>query len=440
MANFNRCVELAEGWFERHLIETSSGCAGWGWVPDVPPNPQNTAEVVCALTRIGRPVPDQEAVIAMMRRQIVAHASQGEWVFRSVLDYAWRLRGLRCVVPGPEDSDIVSCAKELVAVQANSPGGGWPLTNVDDADSITATCLALHALLGLESSEVDVKSSVTTGLRMLIDAVLDDDPRVEPLYASAQIVQILALPDVASISGPRGERALEQTMGVVSTHLERGPAGIEEEEFTREGVTDVWRHMSLYLSLSAMAEADPDSVFEPPFRRALIEMLDLQEDDDPGNINYGGFRTARDGFVTSFATTQALHALAAVNATLAEHVNPGLAFDMLCQSEGNHHSDPQKVVTITGRSVVMNSWAGAVVLLIGSLATLTIAALAIGFEGRLGVAGSRLLLVWSLLFVAGGAFAFALLRWPAISKRAVALGVSTAFLSAVLPIVIFVFE
>lgn len=440
MSDFDRCVALAEGWFKRHLIETSSGCAGWGWVPDIPPNPQNTAEVVCALTRVGRPVPDQDAVTAMMRQQVVAHASQGDWVFRSVLDYAWRLRGLRCVVPGHEDDHIVFCAEKLVAAQKDSPGGGWPLTNEDDADSVTATCLALHALLGLESPDVDVKSSVAMGLRMLIDAVLDDDPRVEPLYASAQIVQILALPEIASMSGPRGERALEQTVGVVSSHLERGAAGIEEEEFTREGVTDVWRHMSLYLSLSAMAEADPKSVFGPPFRRALIEMLELQEDDDPGNVNYGGFRTAKDGFVTSFATTQALHALAAVNATLGEQVNPGLAFDLLCQSKGDHHSDPQKVVTLAGRSVVMNSWAGALLLLVGSLATLTVASLAIGFEERLGLAGSRLLLVWSLLFVAGGAFAFALVRWPAISKRAVALGISTAFLSAVLPIVIFVFE
>jgi hypothetical protein len=437
MSDFDTRAHMVAGWFERHLIESRSGGAGWGWVPEVPPNPQNTAEVVCALTRTGRPVPNGDAVIEMMRREVVTHAAQGSWVFRSPVDLAWRLRGLRCMIDDHDDIDIALSAANLVAAQ--NPSGGWPLTSDDETDSVTATCLALHAISGLQSADLDIEQSVGNGVRTLIDAVLADDPRTEPLHASSQIVQILALPGVAPFSGPRIERAREQTLACVSAHLERGSADIEEEVFVREGVTDLWRHMTLYMALAAQAEGAPERIVEPFFRGSLIKMLSLQEC-DADNVNFGGFRTSKNGFVTSFATTQAVHALAAVDTKLREKVNPGLAFELLCSADGAHHSDPQKVVTIGKRTVMMNSWAGALILLIGALAGLTVAAFAIGFQDPLGNAGSRLLLIWSLLFLAGGAFSFALVRWPDLPRSRIALGLFTAFSAILLPIVFFVLE
>jgi hypothetical protein len=436
MSEFERRVDMAAEWFERHIADDPGGGAGWGWVPDVPPNPQNTAEVVCALTDVGRPVPRRDDVMALIRREVVSHASHGDWAFRSLIDVTWRLRGLRCIVDMHEDPDIVACARTLV--EAQSSDGGWRLAGGVGAESITATCMAVLALLGLETP-VDTTPSVQAGLEMLVSAVLDDDPRAEPVYASAQIVQVLARPEVSAAGGPRAARAREIALKRVTSHLEQGETGIEEEVFSREGVSDIWRHMTLHLSLSAQAEAVPDLVFEPPFRRALIELLDLQEC-GADNVNFGGFRTSREGFVTSYATTQALHALASVYSKLRDQVNPGLAFDMLCQSTGTHHSDPQNIITVTRRTVVMNSWGGALMLVVAMLGAITIGALTIGLKDHIGGIGSRLLLTWSALFLAGGVFVFASVRWPEVSNARIAFMVFTAFTAIFLPIIFFVFE
>jgi hypothetical protein len=437
MSEFERRVEMAASWFERNLIDDPEGGAGWGWVPDVPPNPQNTAEVICALTDVGRPIPNKDAAVALVRREIVTHATRGDWAFRSLIDVAWRLRGLRCVVPDERaDADIEACAKTLVEAQ-DSGTGGWRLAAGSDSESITATCMAIIALLDLDSA-VETEKAVGDGLGMLVRLVLEGDPRAEPLYASSQIVQVLARPEIASLAGPRAARAVKITLDRVMAHLQRGETGIEEEVFARGAVIDIWRHMTLHQALVAQAQAAPDSVFEPAFRRGLIELLDLQEC-GADNVNYGGFRTSKEGFVTSYATTQALHTLASVNARLGGQVNPGLAFDLLCRSDGTHHSDPQNVVTIGRKTVIMNSWAGLLFLLVGLIAALTIAGLTIGLKNDLASIESRLLLTGSALLLGASAFIFATVRWPSVSNTKIAIVVFSAFTAIFLPIVFFVF-
>jgi hypothetical protein len=437
MSDFAHRVDMASGWFGRHIIDGSPGLAGWGWVPDVPPNPQNTAEVVCALTHIDRPIPRRAEALALIRCEVVDHASRGDWAFRSLIDVAWRLRALRCLVKDDEDPDIVACAVALVAAQ-ESTTGGWRLAGSGGPVSVTATCGAVLALMGLGKT-VDTETAVRRGLTMLIGSIIQDDPRAEPLYATAQIVDVLARPEIALLGGPRTERAREKALEKVLATLARNRAGIEEEVFTRGAVTDIWRHMTLYLSLIAIAEAAPDRVFEPVFRHALIDMLELQED-GRDNINLGGFRTSEEGYVTSYATTQALHVLASIKRTLTERVNPALTFDLLCRSAGTHHSDPQDVVRVGRTTVTMNSGAGAIMLAVGLIAAVTSGGLTIGFAGRLGHVASRLLLIWSAAFLATGTFAFAAVRFPRIPNSRIALAVFTAFSAIFLPIIFFVFS
>lgn len=436
MSEFKRRVDMAADWFERNVIRDPDGGAGWGWVPDVPPNPQNTAEVICALTHVDRSIPYRADAERLIRREVVSHASHGDWAFRSLIDVTWRLRGLRCLVDGADDPDIVACAETLVGAQ-DPATGGWRLAAGAEAESITATCMALTSLLDLDSP-VETDSAVSAGLKLLVDLVLDEDPRVDPLYANAQVVQILARPGIPDSDGPRVKRARDIALGRVVTELQAGRAGIQEEVFTRGTVSDIWRHMTLHLALSAQAEAAPDLVFEPAFRRGLIELLGLQECRE-GNVNYGGFRTSKEGFVTSYATTQALHTLALVNAKLGEQVNPGLAFDLLCRSTGTHHSDPQDVITVTRRTVVMNSWAGALMLLIACLGGLATGALTVAANDQVGDVGGRLLLTGSAILIGSGAFAFATVRWPEVSQARIALAVFTGFSAIFLPIIFFVF-
>lgn len=437
MSEFEHRVDMGARWFERHVIEDPAGGAGWGWVPDVPPNPQNTAEVVCALTHVDRPIPRREEALELMRREIVAHSSRGDWAFRSLIDVAWRLRGLRCVVEDHGDADLIGCARAMLEAQ-DASSGGWRMAGGTGQVSITATSLALSGLSGFEG-EIETEPAVERGLEMLTDAVLQDDPRAEPLYASAQIARVLARPAVQSFDGPRVERAREKALDRVAAGLlgDDRP-GIQEEIFSRGAVIDIWRHTTLYLCLTAIAEAAPDRIFEPSFRRALIEMLDLQEE-GIDNINFGGFRTSREGFVTSFATTHAMHALASTSAALNGQVNPGRAFDLLCRSTGNHHSDPQGVIRIGDRSVIMNSWGGAVVFSASLIAAVTIAVLTAVFQAELGNIASRLLLIWSTFFLAGGTVLFASVRLPEISNSRIALAVFTGFSAILLPIIFFVF-
>jgi hypothetical protein len=47
VADLDRIVGEAARWLSSSIGQDGHGRAGWGWVPDVPPNPQNTAEVVC---------------------------------------------------------------------------------------------------------------------------------------------------------------------------------------------------------------------------------------------------------------------------------------------------------------------------------------------------------------------------------------------------------
>lgn len=436
MSEFERRTDLAASWFERNLIMDPAGGAGWGWVPDVPPNPQNTAEVVCALTDVERPIPHREAIVELISRDSVTHASHGDWVFRSSIDLAWRLRGLRCLLGEPRDSRITTLAGALMKAQDRTTGG-WRLTGNADAESITATCMAIRALQGLTGPE-EIEAALRSGVTMLVDAVLDDDPRAQWLYASAQIVQVLVHSEIAASGGGRADRAREIALDRVMGRLRHGEAGIEEEVFDRQGVTDIWRHMTLPLSLSALADAAPDAIFQPTFRRALIDLLELQECRS-GNVNYGGFRTSREGFVTSYATTQALHTLASVNTRLTEQANPGLAFDLLCRSEGKHHSDPQDVLTVGPRTVIMNSWAGALFFTVACIAGLAVGTLALVQSEQLGAVGSKLLLTLSPILPAVGAFAFASVRWPEVPSTRVAFFVFTAFTAIFLPVLYFVF-
>jgi hypothetical protein len=444
MSSLSHRVGLAVEWFERGIIPDGNGGAGWGWVPDVVPNPQNTAEVVCILARIERPIPREQDVLALIRRRTVHHASGNDWNFSSSIDVAWRLQALRCLVDDPEDPDIVECAKTLVKAHDDEIGG-WRMAGQSGPISITATCAALLALNNLDSpgsieEAMQKEEAMQRGLKMLIGAVLGDDPRADPLFANATIAHLLAQPKIAVLGGKRTERAREKAIGRVLNAMERGCAGVEDEIFTRGQVTDTWRHLRLHLSLAAVAEATPDKIFEPPFRRALKRMLDLQEDseDIANTVNFGGFRTSEEGFVTSYATTRALSVLAAVETTLDTRVNPALTFDLLCRSDGVHHSDPQDVVTLRGHAVTMNSYAGGLVCLMGLVAASTIIALTIGFKSQLGHAGTGLLLLWSLTFLASGIFVFASASLPRVSNVRIASLTLTGYSAFLAPIIVYI--
>lgn len=436
MSDLDHRISEAAAWLSSNVADDGQGRAGWGWVPDVPPNPQNTAEVVCAFTLIGRAVPRAEQVVALVRSDVVHHQTRGDWAFLAVIDVAWRLRALRCLVDDPaDDADVTACARALVDAQ-DLETGGWRLAGRTGPVSVTATSAAVLAMLGLQTS-VDVVPAVRRGLGMLISSVIDGDERANRLYAAAQIADVLAHSEIAELGGPRTERARALALDRVMDHVRRGDLGIEEEVFRRESATDTWRHMTLHMSLLAASRAAPEQIFHPSFRQELVALLDLQESGEQ-NVNHGGFRTSREGFVTSYATTQALEVLALIRSTVNERVNPARTFDLLCRMDGAHHTDPQDVVSVARRTVTMNSWAGAILLAVGLLSGTTTAVLGVALKEHVGTAGSRALVVWGTAFVAVGAFGYLAVRLPKTPNGRIAAAVFAAFTALILPVLTYV--
>jgi len=96
----DRRIDLACRWLE----EAESPAGGWGWVADVIPNPQNTAEVVVALSHAGRSATDLEHLLDALAKWEVVWPDGRQWLFDTPIDQAWRLRGL-CRLPKTRTRD-----------------------------------------------------------------------------------------------------------------------------------------------------------------------------------------------------------------------------------------------------------------------------------------------------------------------------------------------
>ncbi|MGW4089274.1 hypothetical protein ACWEH3_05425 [Nocardia sp. NPDC004718] len=380
-------------------------------------------------------MPDSAAVLALVRRDVVPHSTRGEWEFHAPVDAAWRLRALRCFGIALADADLVACRDALLTAQ-DPDTGGWSLADGISAVSVTATTAAIRALLELSASDDEAARAALRGTTFLISAVLAGDPRVEPNYAAAQIASLLAVPEIAVLGGTRVRRAHELATERVLGGLDLDLGKLEEEQIRRGNVAQTWHHATLQLSVAALATSGDRWMFHPTFRSAFIELLDYQQL-SPIHRDRGGFRTSREGFITSYASAQAVHALAQVRSQVGEWVNPATVFDLLCRREGVHHTDPQEVVPVGRAPMVMNSPAGAAFLAMGAASGSTIVSLALIFADRLGDVASRALVSWGTLFVFLGIYGFAATRLNSIPKAKVGAVVFAAFTAIVFPVVAF---
>lgn len=438
MSNVDDRIGLAVDWLIRTQRTDTTGGAGWAWVPDVPPNPQDTAEVVCVLVGIGSEVPKKAEVVRLLQRDSLLGDPRGPRVFRAPIDMAWRLRALRALGYDMTDRHVSSCVAELLAEQDHVTGG-WRMSSRTGAVSVTATTEALLALVGVAPSNGATDAlaeTITRGIRFVVSALLDDDVQFRPLYASSQAAIVLSLPEIAALGGKRLEKARELALDNVLHLLRSGGARVEEETVRRGDVTDSWRHVSLHWAVTALAYAGGRTIFDPAFRKALADLLDLQ-DTAPTLSTRGGVRTSTEGFVTTYATVQAIEALWEIRQTLNERVNPAKVFDLIARDEGTSPDDPHDLLTVRGRSVVMNSHAGVGLLAVGGPAGLTIAIMAVAFANRLGDIGSRALVVWGTTFIAIGTYVYVTTKFPAIPKGRLGAGVFAAFTAVVLPVVTF---
>ncbi|GGN94366.1 hypothetical protein [Nocardia rhizosphaerihabitans] len=437
MSNLDERMGLAVEWLERNQFSDGAGGAGWGWVHDVPPNPQNTAEVVCALTAAGLSVPRADEVLRLVRRTMMVPAWAGEGEFTGSIDIAWRLRALQCLGVGFVDPDVRGCIDALIREQ-DTETGGYRMSGDTGPISITATATAMHALAPFIGSGEQIAQATVRGVGFLVQTMLSDDVRVEPVYAAAQVVTVLARPEYSSLGGRRARRASELAIERILEGIADDNDCNEEEPYQRGEVAHTWRHLSLHLAVGALLSADPDLIFHPTVRTALTEMFDLQEM-APQHAAHGGFRTSPKGFVTSYATKLAVESMTYVRAAIVETVNPGRIFDIICRFQGAHHTDGNAVAGWGKRRLVINSYAGLAAFAVCAVAAITVAVVVALFRTKIGDVAARALLVWSTGYFALGALAWLVSRFPTVSAARIAAGVFAGFTAVVLPIVTFMF-
>lgn len=197
MSTVDDRIVLAAGWLHANLVRVDDAHAGWGWSPDVSPNPQDTAEAVCALTaaRAHTPVhllapaydvPEPSSVTSLLRLGTVTHATQGEWTFDSPVDAAWRLRALVALSAGGVFPDVHPYRQALLTAQ-DPHSGGWTMSDGLAPVSVTSTTAAIRALLELPDTDAEATIAIRRGCDYLINALLHDDPQATTNFATEKL-------------------------------------------------------------------------------------------------------------------------------------------------------------------------------------------------------------------------------------------------------------
>lgn len=464
MVDLRTRIDLAVRWLERTQKSDGQGGAGWGWVDDVPPNPQNTAEVVCAVhavcslgPRAGEMasptggvlphteeqpptvrdvLPRADEVITLLRRRSVRHGTQ-PWEFDEPIDTAWRLRALLVLGVPHDDPDVERAARQLRATQ-NSESGGWGFSGATDPDteSITVTAAVLHALAAVTPTDEASAACVRSGVGFLVRAYREDAFEGPAMASTALIVSVLSLPECAALGGRRARRVVASGVRTLLGLLRGGGDRVEEETFARGPLLHSWRHLGLHLAVAAVATAEPKAVLDPVLRESLIELLDLQETAQ-AHVRTGGFRTSRHGPFASYATTIALEAMVATQRALLTHINPGEALDLFCRTDGRHHTDGRRIVGLGRHGVVLNSYAGSLFALLTGAAGATIMLMSIAFTTAQNKAGMRALLIWGMAVLAIGAYIALITRLPAVPSARIYAGVFTTLTAIAIPVITF---
>lgn len=319
------------------------------------PNPQNTAEVVCALLDARKEVPHLSDVVALLQQDEVFHPRKDrKWSFANNIDIAWRLQALLrlrdlhgAVV---DDATIDRLAKMLQERQATD--GSWAFSE-SGLGSVVATALAVEALSMFRDGSADRQQCVTQGLDWL-HAYVRDASISEGVFALSRALRTLSLNEVLPGQGAASGRLLRRRADHILNHMKETELGIEEEIFQRGNVQDCWRHLSLPMALEALVRVAPRFAFEPAFRRSLIRLMELQE---PRGPSHGGVRTSPEGFVTSYATSLYVSTLAVIQKELNHGVSGAATFDFICQNAGLHHTDAHEIGEIGDSTILANSTA-----------------------------------------------------------------------------------
>jgi hypothetical protein len=417
-------MAVACEWLER--CESSSG--GWGWVSDVIPNPQNTAEIIVALCRAGRSANGFARHIELLSSTRLVWPDGRIWSFDTPLDWAWRLRGIALLPGGPgssRDRQLGRCLREL---RRQFTGRGWRLSP-NAPESAFATSLALISISEAAPATADrFRASWRWLLTELRQPSNPECPVAHTSWALLAVTEPVFAPwrDAAYRRAVRAgvRRLLDLTHETVPT---------EEEAFTRSQIRDIWRHPNMAVVLQAVLRVDPRQLFDPGVRRLFWHLIENQRY-DAEDKEFGAFALNSGGPVTTYSTSHGLETMVAVRTALGE-ASPADVLEKLCQIDGRHHSDAQEILRVPNRyPILLNSTAG---LAFGILLTIPTASfLAVVLSGAsIGDLGRKVIACGLACLLAIGWYGYLAARWPNTPNRNVALGIYGVITAVILPIV-----
>jgi hypothetical protein len=82
---FDQRMTAGLAWLSTRLVVLDEAMAGWGWVADVHPNPQDTAEATQAYLLLDEPVPHLDQVTKMIQTEEPIICRGQRWEFDTPL-------------------------------------------------------------------------------------------------------------------------------------------------------------------------------------------------------------------------------------------------------------------------------------------------------------------------------------------------------------------
>ncbi len=356
---------------------------GWGWLQHIPPNEQNTAEVVLALLRDASESAHYTGVIAeAAEKQLMVPTSQVTkdwiWVTKALLEV--QKRGM-----GPLTNEVklglaISRGLDEVSRLWDKTDGGWPDTG-GERSQVTWTALTLVLLHDELPSEQVMKaarylersqnSDGGWGLWRFptdeIERLFSGHPRLIS-RASAQVTSnaastahaLLALKSVGG-SHHRIQAGKQWLLDHISP---TGGWPVFQQVGIRGTEVYTYRHFSTAWALRALLGIDPELVYDSQVASSIVYLISLRDEAT------GGWRSSEDSDPFTWATCNACDALRDVTDCLNQKL-PSM-FRVLIEWHQEHHLVDAYTAKL-GRTVyVFNNAASLVFSLVSTLCLILI--------------------------------------------------------------------
>lgn len=322
----------AATWLKRVYSESPPG---WGWVQHIPPNAQNTAEVLLALLSLPErdPSPEFPDVVRSCVEHNLVNCNRS-----ATRNLAWATRALIEVrrQNAYEAADTLdgSIGSGLDALrQLQNPDGGWPEV-ADEPSQVTWTALTLMLLGGeLPEDSVAAATDYLEGAQRSdggwplwtmspdeVEARFKDHPRMIA-SASSQVNSNAACTAYAVLAlGRRSRNYRAQKRGVawLIAHIdEHGRLPLFQQVSVIESEVSTFRHFSTCWALQAILAVDPQFVFNDRVASLVMYLLGLRDQAT------GGWRASEDSDPYTWATCNAIYAMRSVLQAL-QRVNPDM--------------------------------------------------------------------------------------------------------------------